>query len=101
MKFAESIRVCLQRVLADDSLAAKFELSSSDYSSVEILQCEGDVKFTVFAPIVFATIRTACGISRTEFREDVAPSNRNIQYLRSIIIISLLIQNLSSLHVPH
>ncbi len=76
--------MCLQRVLADDSLSAKFGLSSSDYSSVEILQCEGDIKFTVFAPIVFATIRTAFGISRREFLEDVAPSDRNIQYLRFI-----------------
>ena len=84
LSFTESIRLCLQRVLADDSLAAKFELSSSDYSGAEILQCEGDIKFTVFAPIVFSTIRTAFGISRREFREDVAPSDRNIQYLRFI-----------------
>ena len=80
--FAESIRECLQRVLADKALAAKFELTGSDYSSVETLQGPGDVKFTVFAPSVFATIRTAFGISRTEFIEDVAPSDRNIQYLR-------------------
>ena len=64
--------MCLQRVLADKALAAKFELSSSDYSSVETLQFPGNIKFTVYAPIVFATIRTAFGISRTEFIEDVA-----------------------------
>ena len=80
---SENIRTFLRPVLTDQSVTAKFELTAADFEAKEILEKEEDVKFTVYAPAVFATIRTAFGISRTEFADDVAPANKDIQYLRS------------------
>ena len=82
ISISENIRLCLRRVLADQDVSAKFELTSADYESKEIIEEAEDVKLTVFAPAVFATIRAAFGINRTEFVEDVAPANTDIQYLR-------------------
>ena len=82
ISITENIRLCLRRVLADQDVSAKFELTSADYESKEIIEEAEDVKLTVFAPAVFATIRAAFGINRTEFVEDVAPANKEIQYLR-------------------
>ena len=76
---------CLRRVLDDNSVSAKFELTSADYEATKILEEGEDITFTAFAPAVFATFRTAFGISRAEFLEDVGPLNKDIKYLRSVL----------------
>ena len=80
----ENIRSSLQTALGEGSTVPKFQLSTEDYEHREthiVKQQQESVRFTVFAPAVFATIRTAFGVGRGEFLKSVAP-NSELPYLR-------------------
>ena len=82
--FSENIRASLQTALGEGSAAPKFQLSAEDYEHREthILNSQQEgVRFKVYAPAVFATIRTAFGVGRREFLSSVAPPP-DLSYLR-------------------
>ena len=74
----------LQTALGDGTTAPKFQLSGEDYEHREthiIKNQQEGLRFKVYAPAVFATIRTAFGVGRREFLGSVAPST-GLPYLR-------------------
>ena len=80
---AESIKECLQKVLVPPP-ATRHQLKSDDYSRVEchhLSLSTVPAVFSVYAPAVFSTIRTALGVTHQEFSKCVAP-NHNLPYLR-------------------
>ena len=82
--FSENIRSSLQTALGEGTTVPKFQLNADDYEHREthiIKNQQEAVRFKVYAPAVFATIRTAFGVGRREFLTSVAPPT-DLPYLR-------------------
>ena len=64
-------------------IVSQFQLSAADYAATEVHGAGAGASITVFAPAVFATLRTAFGLGRAEFLASVAPASPT-PYLRYI-----------------